>query len=96
MLQYSLKNLSNYLKAYFNYSEDINLPVFLDYEIWKISYMLAQNIPGQEHSLDSDHGMINFVTGRNNIEERVEKQNCYENTYDLTDNCFGNFEIIEC
>ena len=58
--------------------------------------MLAQNIPGQEHSLDSDHGMINFVTGRNNIEERVEKQNCYENTYDLTDNCFGNFEIIEC
>ena len=44
--------------------------------------MLAQTIPGQEHSTDSNRGMINFVTGRNNLEEGVEKQNCYENKVD--------------
>ena len=45
--------------------------------------MLAQTIPGQEHSSDSNHGMINFVTGRKNLEEEVKKQNCYENKVDV-------------
>ena len=45
--------------------------------------MLAQTIPRQERSADSNHGMIDFVTGRNNLEESVEKQNCYENKVDV-------------
>ena len=45
--------------------------------------MLAQTVPGQEHTLCGDHGMINFVTGRSNLEEEVEKQNCNENKIDV-------------
>ena len=45
--------------------------------------MLAQTIPGKEHCFDCDHGMINFVTGRTNLEESVEKQNCYENKVEV-------------
>ena len=46
--------------------------------------MLAQTIPGKEHCFDCDHGMINFVTGRNDLEESEDKGNiCYVNEIEV-------------
>ena len=46
--------------------------------------MLAQTIPGKEHCFDCDHGMINFVTGRNDLEESEEQANaCYDNEIEV-------------
>ena len=56
----------------------MDLKSFLDYEIWKISYMLAQEIPGPQHSVADDHGMIDFVTGGDLTDDKIE-QFCYDN-----------------
>ena len=40
-----LYNLSNFNAVQFLFRQHVDLIGFLDYEIWKVSHMLAQNIP---------------------------------------------------
>lgn len=66
------------------YRVDINLPVFLDFEIWKISYMLSQTIPTTQDSFECEHGLMNFVTGRNDVQDMDEEDEyCYDNKVDM-------------
>ena len=67
-----------------HYSEDINLSVFLDFEIWKVSYMLSQTLPVTQDSFECEHGLIDFVTGKSDIEELDEEEEyCYANKVDI-------------
>ena len=52
MAEPSLQDFLNcFILCYF-FSDDVNLPGFLDYEIWKASHMLSQNILHREEIAD--------------------------------------------
>ena len=52
------------------FRQDVDLPAFLDYEIWKASYMVSQEIPGPQHVFTDDHGMIDFVSDGKRTEQK--------------------------
>ena len=54
------------------YSADVNLAAFLDHEIWKSSYLLAQEIPGPQHVHKDDHGLVDFGPDWNQVECAIE------------------------
>ena len=68
------------------YRYDVNLPVFLDYEIWKSSYMLAQDIPCTQALDEDDNDLVDFEPNwkqeneeTKEDEEKAEKEETYEN-----------------
>ena len=46
--------------------------------------MLSQTIPTTQDSFECEHGLINFVTGRNDVQDMNEEDEyCYDNNVDI-------------
>ena len=57
MKNHIFKAYFNAKSASFNFRYDIDLPMLLDYEIWKASHMLFQKFPyNEDDSLDHEEG----------------------------------------
>ena len=68
-------------RTYFFFSVfryDVNLVSFLDYEIWKASYMLAQDVPykGTQDTCGLNDDLVDFdqiTWGKDEVDELINK-----------------------
>ena len=88
-------NYFQFLTKYCPFSRsDINLCAFLDYEIWKASYLLTEDFPGSQHVFDNDDDeLIDFKTGVDPVHDKGDELLSFHNEIELNRNSLYDIVI---